>query len=454
MNREETTVAGQDKQHRMSFASVSGKRVEATFDGGILTSDTGAMLLREVESKIGILCRIVAAITDRRHPSYVDHPTMDLLRQRVFQMACGYEDANDCNALRSDPGFKAACDRLPVTGANLASQPTMSRFENRITRGDLYRIAKAFADAFIASYKHPPEAILLDIDDTEDKVYGSQQLSLFNAYFKGYCYQPLHIYEGQTGKLITTVLRPGRRPTGKEIVSILKRVIAYLRHAWPDVKILLRGDSHFSCPEVHTMCDENDVFFILGQSGNAVLLPLAQPLMDQAKALYADGGKPVRLYRSWDYQAGSWSSPRRIICKAEVTPQGHNIRFVVTNLNGAQPSFIYKTAYCSRGRMENFIKNHKTFLHSDRTSCHTFQANHFRLFLHSAAYVLVHALAHIGLRGTTWTNAQFNTLQNRILKVAGRVCELKTKITFHLPTAFPLKHLYGKILYNLATDVP
>ncbi len=447
-------MAGQDKQHRMSFASVSGKRVEATFDGGILTSDTGAMLLREVESKIGILCRIVAAITDRRHPSYVDHPTMDLLTQRVFQMACGYEDANDCNALRSDPGFKAACDRLPVTGANLASQPTMSRFENRITRGDLYRIAKAFADAFIASYKHPPEAILLDIDDTEDKVYGSQQLSLFNAYFKGYCYQPLHIYEGQTGKLITTVLRPGRRPTGKEIVSILKRVIAYLRHAWPDVKILLRGDSHFSCPEVHTMCDENDVFFILGQGGNALLLPLAQPLMDQAKALYADGGKPVRLYRSWDYQAGSWSSPRRIICKAEVTPQGHNIRFVVTNLNGAQPSFIYKTAYCSRGRMENFIKNHKTFLHSDRTSCHTFQANHFRLFLHSAAYVLVHALAHIGLRGTTWTNAQFNTLQNRILKVAGRVCELKTKITFHLPTAFPLKHLYGKILYNLATDVP
>ena len=259
-------MAGQDKQHRMSFASVSGKRVEATFDGGILTSDTGAMLLREVESKIGILCRIVAAITDRRHPSYVDHPTMDLLTQRVFQMACGYEDANDCNALRSDPGFKAACDRLPVTGANLASQPTMSRFENRITRGDLYRIAKAFADAFIASYKHPPEAILLDIDDTEDKVYGSQQLSLFNAYFKGYCYQPLHIYEGQTGKLITTVLRPGRRPTGKEIVSILKRVIAYLRHAWPDVKILLRGDSH---PEVHTMCDENDVFFILGQGGNA-----------------------------------------------------------------------------------------------------------------------------------------------------------------------------------------
>ena len=219
MNWGETTVYVQDKHHRMSFASLLGKQVEAAFDGGILTSlpvrvrtqtgDSGVMLIREVEAKNGILRRIIEALTDSRHPSYVDHSLADLVIQRVFQMACGYEDANDCNALRGDPGFKAACDRLPLTGADLASQPTMSRFENRITRGDLYRIAKAFADGFIASYKKPPKAILLDIDDTEDKVYGSGQLSLFNAYFKSHCYQPLHIYEGQTGKLITTVLRPG-----------------------------------------------------------------------------------------------------------------------------------------------------------------------------------------------------------------------------------------------------
>ena len=215
----------------------------------------------------------------------------DLVKQRVFQMACGYEDANDCNTLREDPGFKAACDRLPLSGADLASQPTMSRFENRISRTDLYRIAKAFAEVFVASYEEPPEAILLDIDDTEDKVYGSQQLSLFNAYFNGYCYQPLHIYEGQTGKLITTVLRPGRRPTGKEIVTILKRVIAYLRRAWPDVEILLRGDAHFSCPEVHALCEDQNVYLALGQNGNAKLLRKAQSLMDQAKALYADSGK-------------------------------------------------------------------------------------------------------------------------------------------------------------------
>lgn len=379
----------------------------------------------------------------------------DLAHQRVFQMACGYEDANDCNALRQDHAFKAACDRLPVTGAALASQPTMSRFENRITRSDLYRIAQAFIDLFIASYKKPPQAILLDVDDTEDKVYGSQQLSLFNGYFKSYCYQPLHIYEGQTGKLITTLLRPGARPSGPQMVTVLKRLVKYLRQAWPDVVISLRGDAHFSCPEVHDFCDRHEVYFALGQAGHAPLSAAGHPLMAQAKALYQESGQPVQLFTSFPYQAQTWAGPRRIIYKAEVTASGQaNARFVVTNLDSSQSSFIYKTIYCGRGRMEGFIKNHKTFLHSDRTSCHTFEANHFRLFLHSAAYVLLHALTEIGLGGTSWMNAQFNTLQYRILKVAGRVCELNTIVRFHLPSSFPLKHLYDTILCNLAKACP
>ena len=357
--------------------------------------------------------------------------------------------------LRQDPAFKAACDRLPVTGADLASQPTMSRFENGITRSDLYRIAQAFVDLFIASYKKPPQAILLDIDDTEDKVYGSQQLSLFNGYFKSHCYQPLHIYEGQTGKLITTLLRPGARPSGPQIVTLLKRLVKYLRQAWPEVVIFLRGDAHFSCPEVHDFCDRHEVYFALGQAGNAPLSAWGHSLMAQAKALYQESGQPVQLFTSFPYQAQTWAGPRRIIYKAEVTASGQaNARFVVTNLDSSQPSFIYKTIYCGRGRMEGFIKNHKTFLHSDRTSCHTFEANHFRLFLHSAAYVLMHALSEIGLGGTSWMNAQFNTLQHRILKVAGKVCELNTLVRFHLPSSFPLKRLYGTILCNLAKAFP
>ncbi len=477
-------MVGQDNHSRVSFASILGKKVEVRFDGGRLTSDSGALMLREVESKVGVIGRLVEALTDRRHPSYVDHSMEDLVKQRVFQtclpsrarrrqVACGYEDANDCNQLRRDPGFKAACGRLPISGSDLASQPTISRLENGIRRSELYRIAEAFVDlsacdaqagVFIASYDKPPQAVILDIDDTDDEVHGNQQLSLFSSYYDERCFLPLHIYEGQTclrathrqaGRLITTILRPGARPSGQQIASILKRLVKYLRQAWPDVVIFLRGDAHFSCPEVHDFCEKHDVYFALGQAGNTRLTALGHPLMRQALALYQETGQPVQLFTCFLYQANTWAFPRRIISKAEITASGQkNARFVVTNLDSSQPSFIYKTIYCARGRMEGFIKNHKTFLHSDRTSCHRFQANQFRLFLHSAAYVLLHALTEKGLQATQWANAQFNTIQNRILKVAARVCELNTKIRLHLPTSFPLKHLYDKILCNLAKAYP
>jgi hypothetical protein len=445
----------EDTHSRVSFASILGKSVEATFDGGTLTSDSGALLLREVESTVGVVDQLAKALTDRRHPSYVAHSLKDLLTQRVFQIACGYEDGNDCNDLRTDPGFKAACDRLPISGQALASQPTMSRFENGVRRRELHRMAYVLADVFIASYDQPPSYLVLDIDDTEDEVHGDQQSASFNTYYDARCFLPLHIYEGQTGKLITAILRPGARPTGKQIVALLKRLIAHLRQAWPQVEIFLRGDGHFSCPEVHDFCDANRVYFALGQGENSRLSPLGHALMEQAQALYQETGNPVQLFGTFDYQADTWVRPRRIIHKAEITATGQkNARFVVTNLESSQPSFIYRTIYCARGQMENFIKNHKTFLHSDRTSCHTFEANQFRLFLHSAAYILLHHLAHQGLQGTPWVNKQFNTLQNRILKVAGRVCELKTKIQFHLPTSFPLKYLYAQILYNLSVTFP
>ncbi len=447
-------MSTQDNHSKVPLASIFGKRLDLAFDGGILTSDSGALLLREVEAKTGILSRIIEAIKDRRHPSYVSHSVSDLVKQRVFQIACGYEDANDCDALKSDPGFKAACGRLPVAGQDLSSQPTMSRFENQMSRSDLYRMACAFLDAFIASYKKPPRAIILDIDDTQDRVYGAQQLSLFNGYVGGYSYQPLHIYEGQSGKLITTILRPGVRPTGQQIVTLLKRLVTHLRVAWPDVAIFLRGDAHFSSPKVQDFCAANDLYFILGQSANTRLTTLAESVMDQADSLYEQTGKPVRLFTSFYYQARTWDRPYRILCKAEMNEKGQNTRFVVTNLESSRASFIYQNIYCARGQMENFIKNHKTFLQSDRTSCHAFGANVFRVFLHSAAYVLLHSLTHIGLQGTTWVNAQVNTIQNRFLKVAGRVCELKTKITFHLPSSFPLPHLFDKIMCNLAKAVP
>ena len=195
-------------QKTLSFASISGRKIEADFDGSMTTSDGGVLLLRQAESKIGIVDRIVEALSDHRHQSYIDHTYTDLIRQRVFQIACGYEDANDSNDLRSDPGLKAACDRLPVTGDDLASQPTS------VSRTDLYRIGLALLETFIKSYDKPPKKIILDIDDTDDPTHGSQQLSLFHAYYDEYCYMPVHLYEGQTGKLITTILRPGRSLLG------------------------------------------------------------------------------------------------------------------------------------------------------------------------------------------------------------------------------------------------
>jgi hypothetical protein len=443
-----------NRQTVLDFAKISGKQIDADFEGGTLTSDGGVLFLREVEARVGVIRRLAEALPDRRDPRYVDHTLEDLLRQRVFQIACGYEDANDCDELRGDVGIKMACDRLPLSGPDLASQPTMSRLENDPSRTDLYRMARALVDVFIASYSTPPQMVLLDIDDTDDPTHGDQQMTLFNGYYDEHCYLPLHIYEGQSGKLITTLLRPGRRPTGREIVAILNRVVAYLRKAWPKVAIFLRGDSHFSTPEVHRFCEQERVSFVLGQGGNEVLKAKAAGLLEQAQALFVDKQEKIRLFTEFLYQAQSWDKPLRILAKVEVSSKGSNLRFVVTNLHSSQPSFLYDTIYCARGRMEGFIKNHKTFLHSDRTSCHTFEANQFRLFLHSAAYILLHTLAHQGLQDPSWATAQFNTLQLRILKVGARIRELATRIKIHFPSSFPLKPLFQRILWNLAAAYP
>jgi hypothetical protein len=479
----------QDTQSILPFARLCGKTLQADFDGGTLSSDGGVLFLRETEAQVGIIRRFVAALDDRRDPRYIDYSHEELLRQRIFQIACGYEDANDCNSLRRDPAFKAACERLPIVGEDLASQPTMSRLENAPRRSELYRIAQALLDTFLASYERAPEAILLDLDDTADEVHGAQQQSLFNGYYDAYCYLPLHIYEGQSGKLITSILRPGRRPTGKEIVSILKRVVGAIRHEWPEVLILLRGDGHFSTPEVQQWCESQEpvVFYILGQSGNAVLTRQASGLLDQARSLYrykqarahrkreqehrkqqqlqtkketspsqerdqtrSAALLKAKLYTTFAYQAESWSKPRRIICKTEVSEAGENIRFVVTNLETPRNGWIYERLYCGRGQMENYIKDHKLFLHSDRTSCHKFEANQFRVFLHSAAYVLMHTLRTKGLRGTVGAKAQFDQIQIRLLKVATRVKELKTKVKVHFPSAFPLQEIYEAVLRNFS----
>ncbi len=438
-------------QIRLPFASISGKVVEAYFAGGAVRSDGGVLLLRALESQMGLIARMVDALRDRRHPSYIDHTLLDLVKQRVFQIACGYEDAVDCDDLRHDPGVKAACDRLPLSGPDLGSQSTMTRLENDVRRSDLYRLARAFVDGFIASYDQAPPSIILDIDDTDDPTHGAQQFSLFNAYYNEHCYMPLHIYEGQSGKLITTILRPGHPTNGKQVVSILKRLVEHLRGSWPNVEIIVRADSKFSSPEMHDFCEDNGIYYVLGQGANSKLKAAGQNLMDQALRL-SEHKETIRLFSSFSYQAGTYRQPRRIIHKAEVTNGEANPRYRVTNLQSNRDGFIYDRIYCARGRTEGFIKDHKTFLHSDRTSCHKFEANQFRLFLHSAAYALLHALRSQGLKGTAWTKPQVNTIQNRFLKIGARVIESARRIRFHFPTSYPLKNVLVSIITRLETN--
>ena len=429
----------------MLFKEISDKNVEVDFNGGEVSSDAGLLFLRETESRVGIINRIADVLYDKRHPSYVKHELLQLLTQRVFQIAAGYEDSNDSNDLRDDPILKIACEKQPESGTPLASQPTMCRFENAPTRSDLYRIAQVFLDVFIGSYDSPPEGIIIDLDDTEDPTHGAQQLTLFNGYYNTHCYQPMHIYEGKSGKLITTILRPGKRPSGKEIVSILKRIVKKIRVAWPKVGILVRGDSHYSAAAVYDYCNSHNVEYVLGLKAYKPLKEKAQTLMETAKELYELNKTPVKIYSEFQYEAGSWSFPNRIIVKAEYNAKGPNTRFIVTGLEHSDRKFIYETIYCGRGAMELMIKEHKNHLASDRTSCSSFSANQFRLFLHSIAYVLMHAFREKHLKNTEFAKAQFNTIRLKLLKIGARVRQLKTKVKIHLPSSFPMKDDFRKI---------
>jgi hypothetical protein len=310
----------------------------------------------------------------------------------VFQIAAGYEDANDANTLRHDPIFKLLRDRLPESGAPLASQPTLSRFENRVSRTELSRMALVLVEQFLASYVRPPQRIVLDFDDTEDPVHGEQEQARYDGYYGGYCFMPLHLYEGLSGRLITTIFK-AKRFTGAQMLAVLTRLVKRLRHAWPHTLLIVRGDSHFASPEVMQWIEEQPALsYVTGLTSNRVLTELAREVVEQAKRAYErDGGKSTRFH-STRYQAGTWSRSRRVVIKVEVSDQGVNTRFVVTDMEHARTKVLYQQIYCARGQAEHDIKDHKRSLKSDRTSCHRFEANQFRLFLHSAAYVLLDTL--------------------------------------------------------------
>jgi hypothetical protein len=452
---------------KVRLSAIQDKAVELNFNGGEMSSDAGLLQLREIETQIHLLRDMAQLLNDERDQRYVQHSIEDLLLQRVMQIAAGYEDGNDCQTLRHDPVFKMLAQRQPESDPPLASQPTMSRFENSIRRTTLLRLAYLLAEKFVASYEEEPTLIVIDADDTEDTVYGGQQEALFNNYYKNHCYLPLHIYEGLSGKLITTILKPGKRATGQQMLGIVKRLVKYLRQAWPNTIIVFRGDSHFAYDEVMSWCEaQENVHYVLGLTGNAVLLEKTKPLLDRALNKYhtqrtqaREMAVPVdtiqvRLYHSIYYRAQSWQQHRRVIMKVEVTPDGRNIRYIITDLRQAAAQRLYEQVYCGRGQMELYIKEHKLYLKSDRTSCTRFEANQFRLFLHSAAYILIHAFRTNVLQHTEWANASIQTLRLRLLKIGARIRELKTCIKVELPTSFPLQMIIRRSFQLFAALPP
>jgi len=429
------------------LSSVEGKQLQVAFDGGMLSSDGGVLLLREVERKLGIADRVAACLPDRRDPGRIDHTIAEMIRFRAFAIAAGYEDADDCDALRGEPVFKMALGRGPSSGDPLCSQPTISRLENASSRVTLIRMSAAMIDLFCDSWRQVPSRIELDIDDTWDEVHGAQQLSFFNAHYDGHGFLPMHIYEATSGKLVAAILRPGKTPSGQEARTILKHVVKRIRKNWPKVEILVRGDSHYGRPEVLDWCEANGIGYIFGLAGNAVLAAVVAPLAEDAalRRLARGGDTKVRRYAALRYAATSWRAERRVVTRIEASDQGTDSRFVVTNLAG-KPKALYERVYCARGRMENLIKAHKTHLASDRTSCHGADANQFRLILHSVAYWLLHGVQAAAPRRSSWRLAQFDTLRLRLIKLAARVVETATRIKVHLPSACPDK----AIIFHLA----
>src|SRR5215470_1286727 len=393
----------------LPLASVGAKTVALDFEGGRLSSDAGVVLLKDIDDQLGLTHNLATVLSDPRAPRRIHFTVEDLLKQRIFQIAAGYEDANDSNTLRHDPIFKLLLDRLPETGCPLASQPTISRFENRVSRTELYRMALVLMDQFIASYDSPPEVIVLDIDDTEDRAHGEQEHIRYDGYYGGYCFMPCHLYEGLSGRLITTILK-AKRFSGAPMLAVLKRVGKRLRPAWPDTWFIFRGDSHFAYPEVMAWIEaQPHLSYVTGLTSNAVLQALAQEVVEQTKRAYAGWGRKATRFHSTRYQAGTWSRSRRVVIKVEVSAQGVNTRFVVTDLEQARTQVLYRHIYCARGQMENESKDHKLYLKSDRTSCHRFEANQVRLFLHSAAYVLLDTLRREVLRSKRSQGGKFTS---------------------------------------------
>jgi len=447
-------------QFVFGFHPQKRREIRAQFDGGAITSDGGSLLLREVEKRIGILRQFAACFTDYRNPDLIEHRVEEMVAQRVYGLALGYEDLNDHEELRNDPLLAVLVEKADRGSQVLAGKSTLNRLEltqETASRKERYKkivldhgaVDRLLVDIFLEAHPEEPKEIILDLDATDDPLHGNQEGRFFHGYYGHYCYLPLYIFCGEF--LLSARLRPSNIDAAAGSVEELKRIVAQIRSAWSQVRIVVRGDSGFCREELLAWCEAEGVDYLLGLAKNERLKVEIKKEMEEANARYQETGRAARLFKEFVYQTRkSWSRARRVVAKAECLEKGENPRFVVTSLSGEQwpAQALYEEHYCARGDMENRIKE-QLMLFSDRTSTHYLRSNQLRLYLSSIAYVLLQMLRRLGLEGTELAKAQCSTIRLKVLKIGALIRITVRKVWVSLAGGYPYVALFQQIYEKL-----
>jgi hypothetical protein len=421
-------------QKEFAFTSSKGRRIKARFDGGTVSSDGGMIFVREADKRLRLTTKAANCIDDPRQVGKVDHSIVQMVQQRVYGLACGYEDANDFDTLRDDPLWQSLCEK----DGQLAGKSTLGRFENRINRESAARLNELFVELFIASFKQAPEQLILDFDATDNPVHGTQEQRFFHGYYDRYCFLPLYVFCAD--QLLCAYLRPSNADAAKHAAAILKLLCTRLRSAWPKVQIIFRADSGFCRDRILTWCDRRGIDYCVGVARNPVLQHEAEVFLKQASDQYERTGEKQRLFGAVIYGAQSWTLKRSLIVKAEHSDKGANPRFIVTSLHGDN-QYIYDKIYCGRGEMENRIKEQMQ-LFSTRTSAHRWWANQWRILLSAMAYVLVRYIRATALGATELAKAQCATIRLKLFKIGALIVRKSRQIRIHLSESYPMQNLF------------
>lgn len=428
----------------LNFGRMGRRVIEANFQGGDLSSDGGLMLLRQVDARIGLSRTAANMLSDRRAPTRIRHRLRDVLAQRIYGLCCGYEDLNDHDTLRADLLMQTAVGRDQA----LASSPTLCRLETGATRADAWALHQVLVEQFIAGFTEAPQELVLDVDASDVPLHGEQEQRQFHAYYDTHCYLPLYVFCGQS--MLACLLRPSRIDGARHAAAVLKLLVGRLRQVWPDVRLIIRGDSGFCRQRLLRWCERAGVDYIIGLARNARLHARVKAAESMLADHYARTGLKQRLVSEFTYGAGSWNRTRRVVTRLEYGTQGANPRFVVTNIADADASYLYERLYCARGEAENRIKEAQLDLFGARASCHKFAANQFRLLVAALAYTLMQRLREYALKNTELERACAATIRVRLLKIGAAVVRNTRRVKILLASHHPLRHVFAHAVCAMA----